>query len=460
MNRLNRNDPCPCGSGKKHKKCCGSTSAAGPAPEVTRANAAKDLDSRLVPPLMRFARLRLGPDWLDSALDEYAESEETIEESELQLAVPWALFHCPVTREGFSAARLYREEQARRLSPEMRALLDAQLQSWLGIWEVQRVQQGVGMTVRDLLTGEERFVHEISGSQGIGVRDTLLGRVVDVGGMSFLGGIHPQPLPPRDAEIALKEVRRACRVRTRPVRVEKLREVAVQLLTIDVWRVLAARIREPKPMPTLVNTDGDPIVMTTDHFDIVTADDATVIARLAGFPGAEEPQRDENGETVITITRPGNATHKSWDNTIIGRIVVAGRRMRIESNSVRRADDLRRALVPHLEELVRYRLRDETGAEELLTRAQRPSPRGKIDRKPERPAELKAVEREFRERHMTAWVDEAIPALGGLTPREASTSPRARKDLDLLLREMENQESRLAEDERIDVGRLRAALGV
>ena len=24
MNRLNRNDPCPCGSGKKYKKCCGA----------------------------------------------------------------------------------------------------------------------------------------------------------------------------------------------------------------------------------------------------------------------------------------------------------------------------------------------------------------------------------------------------------------------------------------------------
>ncbi|WP_232279019.1 SEC-C metal-binding domain-containing protein [Geotalea uraniireducens] len=24
MEKVGRNDPCPCGSGKKHKKCCGS----------------------------------------------------------------------------------------------------------------------------------------------------------------------------------------------------------------------------------------------------------------------------------------------------------------------------------------------------------------------------------------------------------------------------------------------------
>ena len=28
--KVGRNDPCPCGSGKKHKKCCGTAKAAGP----------------------------------------------------------------------------------------------------------------------------------------------------------------------------------------------------------------------------------------------------------------------------------------------------------------------------------------------------------------------------------------------------------------------------------------------
>ncbi|MEO6331724.1 MAG: SEC-C domain-containing protein [Gemmatimonadaceae bacterium] len=460
MTQLSRNDLCSCGSGKKHKRCCGSTNVAGQAPEVARANAAKELDRGLVAPLMRFARLRFGPDWLDSAMREYVGSDETIEQVEMQLAVPWALFHYPATEGDLPVARLFGDERRRRLSPELRAILDAQLQAWLGVWEVQRVEEGVGMALKDLLTGEERFVHEISGSRGVGTRDALLGRVVDSGGVSFLGGVHPQPLPPRDADIAVREVRRACRVRTRPVRVEKLRQTAVQLLTIDVWRDLAAQLREPRPMPTLTNTDGDPIVMTTDHFDIVTPDGATVIARLATFAGAEEPEYDENGETTITIIKPGNAKMKSWDNTIIGHIVIAGRRMRVESNSVRRADDLRRELASHLGELVRHRLRDETGAEELFASAQRSSPRGKSDRRREEAPEFKALAREFKERHMTAWVDEAIPALGGLTPREASKSPRTRKDLDLLLRELENRESRLPADERFDVGRLRAELGI
>ena len=36
--------------------------------------------------------------------------------------------------------------------------------------------------------------------------------------------------------------------------------------------------------------------------------------------------------------------------------------------------------------------------------------RRNIDREPDKPPEFKAIEREFKERHMTAWVDEAIRA--------------------------------------------------
>jgi len=30
MNKINRNDPCPCGSGKKYKKCCGAEKSFAP----------------------------------------------------------------------------------------------------------------------------------------------------------------------------------------------------------------------------------------------------------------------------------------------------------------------------------------------------------------------------------------------------------------------------------------------
>ena len=34
--KIKRNDPCPCGSGKKHKKCCGQNKRAGALPPRRR----------------------------------------------------------------------------------------------------------------------------------------------------------------------------------------------------------------------------------------------------------------------------------------------------------------------------------------------------------------------------------------------------------------------------------------
>lgn len=471
----NRNDTCPCGSGRKYKKCCGQVKGLAttghtarstdiPAtPEVLDANRVKSLDHTLVEQVMRFGRAHLGRDWIEPALDAYTGGERrTVEETELQLAIPWAMFHYPLPGRGTSLAHVFDAEKARHLPPELREMLAAQLHAWLSVWEVRQVQTGVGVLVSDLLTGEERFVHEISATQFLNARTAVLAIVVD-GGVSFFGAIHPQPLKPRDADLVVREIRKMCRVRTRPVRPDRLRDPGIQLALIYMWRGIVERRHEPQPTPKLTNTDGDPLAFTTDHFEILTPDRSALLARLASFPGAQEPEEGEAGEagTVIVITKPGNASMKSWDNTIIGRVVVAERRMRVESNSTNRANALRSSLLSHLGELARHRLRDETSQQEMF-RVVEEKPREFRELEASRQApELARVEREFRERYMVEWLDGELPALGGLTPREAAArSPKSRASLDLLLREFEYHESRREKEERFDVRRLRAALGM
>jgi hypothetical protein len=451
---MNRNDPCPCGSGKKYKKCHGLM-AINPAPRpVATANAVKAADRRLVDSLMRFARIRFGPHWFASAIEEYAGSRDPVEEDELQLAAPWAIFDYPVN-DGPSAACIYSEDKGRRLAPDLRAVLDAELEAWLGVWEVLRVEEGVGLEVIDLLTGEERFVHEVLGSRGVPHRVSILARVVDCGGISFFGGSHPRPLPPSDAEQVVGEVRRACRVRTRPIRAARLREPYIQLEAVDAWHKAIARI-ESRPMPTLSNTDGDDFVTIIDHFDIVAAGASYVVARMATFPGTEAPGRESKGETTIVITKPDRSSPRSSRTTVIGRVVIAGGRVRVETNSQRCAARLRAALESHLGAMIRFRMRDEADAHAVFENAkQAPTPRTQAPQA----VEIKGMLRDVKERYMTEWLDEKIPALGGLTPKEATKSGPGQRALDLLLREMEYAESTLPPDERFDVRRLRTSLG-
>jgi hypothetical protein len=147
-------------------------------------------------------------------------------------------------------------------------------------------------------------------------------------------------------------------------------------------------------------------------------------------------------------------------NTVVGRAVVTTRSLRVETNSIRRADALRARIEVRLAGMVRHRMRQETNTSELMKGGTSADPwPGGRSRATQAP-EMSAVVRAFREKHMRAWVDDSIPALGGLTPREAARTPPARRALQLLLEEIEHNESRLPREEQIDLQWLRPELGL
>jgi hypothetical protein len=426
-------------------------------PEAARAKALKVLDVEVADRLVRFAKTRFGPVWMAEAMHAYLHDQGPVEgELELELAIPGALHRLPATADGLTLAALWRQE-SHQLSSDTRLLLDAYDAAWLSIWEVSEVMPGVGSLLSDLLTREKRFVHDVSSSQTLAPFDTLLAAVLDCEGVSFFGGAHHQPLPPHEADAVVRDARRMCRVRTRPVPVAMLRDAAIHRHLIERWRLEVRRMLA-RPAPVIQNTDGDLLVPTTDTFDLI-APRSDVVERLRSLPcaGTTEPDGDD---VVFVVTKPGNARHRSWDNTVVGRILVLKQRLRIEANSERRADALRSAIEAHQGRMVRFRLRQETDMRALIESArasgQEPGTRAREESPPEAAAFLKL----FREQHMTAWLDESIPALDGLTTRAAAKSSRMRPRLEVLLKEFERGEARVPQAERIDVRRLRAALGL
>ena len=66
------------------------------------------------------------------------------------------------------------------------------------------------------------------------------------------------------------------------------------------------------------------------------------------------------------------------------------------------------------------------------------------------PPELVEALMDFKRRHLEEWLDTPIPALSGMTPREAATKPRKRKELVMLLKEIEHHESRAPREQQVD----------
>lgn len=443
-----RNDPCPCGSGKKYKKCHLDAHRARQAVPAA-GESVHDMDSRLVRGIGRFAVDRYGDHWL-KVLEDGIRNDEAA----LQLFVPWIAWTADVDRKRI--AETFLEQNGAGLSEEERAWFAAQLTAWLSFWEVTHVGPG-RVDVHDLLTGERRSVNEVMGSKSLSTRDTLLARVVDFRGTSYFGGMYGRCLSPLEASDVVATVRGKLRIRKGNVPIERLRDASAGRQMIHWWSDAIARFDERRSNPpVLTNTDGDPLLFVNDSFPFDGKLRREIEQRVSVMDGVDGVST-EDGETIAVFVRPGNRVHKSWENTVTGRVIVARDTLRIETNSEQRADALRRRVRDACAGLLGEGTRKtESGAEMMRREKERPSP---AKWKPPAPYELEAL-RQAKEAHYREWLDMPIPLLGGKTPRAATRAKKSREQLDLLLRDIEHREGRLPEGERLDVSRLRTALGM
>ena len=132
---VSRNDPCPCGSGKKYKRCCllaDEQAGQPPGQEWHR------LDERLGGVIGHWAKRRFGETWTES-LDVYpiAFGKDL---AHYPLFFAWAVYERKI--EGRPVASWYLEAQGRNLMAHERDWLAAQLRAWLSVWEVLDVEPG------------------------------------------------------------------------------------------------------------------------------------------------------------------------------------------------------------------------------------------------------------------------------------------------------------------------------
>ena len=220
--RVGRNDPCPCGSGKKYKKC---HLDAGPVPQraPSHIEIVREMDVRVVTAMAHYASKRFGPGWLAADLARDPDA--------LNMLLPWSTWTAVVGPTSVAAAFL--EANGRRLSPEERDWCAAQQVAWPSIWEVTQVQPEL-LVVRDLLTGETRSISDDQASAAV-ARDTLLARVIDYRGHSYFGGVHRCLLPVSEAAAVIEDVRAKLNWSGGAVPIARLQNRDVGLLLIDGW---------------------------------------------------------------------------------------------------------------------------------------------------------------------------------------------------------------------------------
>ena len=443
---VGRNDPCPCGSGRKYKKCHLPLDEAQHS-DARRPDRFHELDAALVERLSRFAVERFGVAWWQFQ-DDFDDLEAA-----LQLAVPWSVYGYAV--DGRTIVDAYLGERGARCSAAERAWLMAQQAAWLSVWEVTEVEPGEGVTLTDLLSLETRRVREVSGSTTLVIRDALLARVVDHEDVSLLCGAHPRPLPPREAAEVVRRARGRLRRRA-AVPPDRLRPAEFGCYLIRRWEeavaALDARVAVP---PELCNTDGDALLLTTDHYRMKPGSRQDVERRLEALEGVQPPEPiDDDLVYVVLHADAAGGKPGSGEQTVIGRVLVSASTLRIETNSRERADALRARVERACGDRIRHRAREHVDPLSRLDEAPAGPPLEPAD-----PA-LDEIVMDFKRRHYADWPDCPLPALDGQTPRQAARSKQGRAALDVLLKEMENTERRALGRAAFDFSGLRRELGL
>lgn len=194
--------------------------------------------------------------------------------------------------------------------------------------------------------------------------------------------------------------------------------------------------RSGKPRgPRLTTPEGDPLVFTKAFYrHSALAEIRRRLQAADDFGDAEElaPGGDGTFQLSWLETEPG-AGRMPIGQRVLATLTVTPRRLTVETVSRERLS----ACCQRLEALLGARIRLEGRETHSLADAVRgPGPRP--GPKPEPiPPEVIA---ELEEQMIRQWLDESIPALEGLTPREAAKTAKGRKLLAALFEYIERQE--------------------
>jgi hypothetical protein len=451
--KIGRNDPCPCGSGKKHKQCCLQTQ---PLSEESRWRRQNQACEQLTCNMTGFAEREFVEDlqeaWCDFNLQD-APPPPDLRAQECAIFMPYFLFLWDPERpsrwrrpgeEGI-VTFAYRLQKGGELTDiESECLTQATTQP-VSFYEVLWCKPGERMGLRDVLTGGETEVIEHSATLTVRDGDILYGQVWAVAGLAVLGCSAPFCIPPRwkTEIIGLRKSLRKKIARTH-------RELSGSDLIRyeDDVRETYLDIRDALHTPPgFCNTDGDPLVFHTLTFQIGSPGVAfEALSPLAWGSSKKEllnaAELDEGGAircVAFDWVKKGNRKIKSWDNTILGRISISGQSLIAEVNSKERAERLREEIEKRLGILAIHQDTTAQSLEEMRKNSPPEAVRPDHDDTETLLRDPGAREQwqKMLQKTVEGWVHEKIPVLGGLTPMQAVRDPDGKEIVEALLRDWE-----------------------
>ena len=448
-NKIGRNDPCPCGSGKKYKQCCAQADAGHDQQERKGHDGAI---GRALDWLTTKHKKAFGVAMRGILFDGLGEREgQALERLD---AKTWEAIQINATEALLAEGEILVKGERKRVSECLLGrggpLFTVDQRHWIAqlaerplrLYSVTEVIPAQQMTVCDVLDAEAPpvIVREKSGSQAfmlgvqVGLRVMAVDDYYELSGAtySFSGFAGPD---------VSARLRAAWEAFDGP--------------PADLPHVLSSIIRHqwleqfyaPPPMPTMMDAySGEALLMITDHYRVK---DWAALTQALSTQGDVHGDRESGWSRLIEC--------QDGANRVAAAINIGGRanKVRVFYRTQGYADAGRpwfEALAHDAVEFVSRELSDPKGAMAHNTSVKgAKGAKAKADA-PDIPPEVVAdLVKQAIHRLYANWADEPIPALGGKTPREAIKTPSGLERVKGLLREYEaNEKAQAAQQGRFD----------
>ncbi|MBA4349106.1 MAG: hypothetical protein C0415_03840 [Thermodesulfovibrio sp.] len=421
--KTGRNDPCPCGSGKKYKRCCLSTS-------YIETGKEESIRARLVQELLRFFKKNFA-DRLNDAHSIFwgdFEPEKYLDKETLYLADinfwEWIVYDFIIDEGNDKTLIDLYMENNRKLSSDEHRILTMMKNSVISLYEVQEVFPEKGLLLKDLLLGGEYDVSEKAATRSLRKWDIFAARVLPVDGMYIMSGsVYPYPLKQKERILAdiyseYEEYKQDFPDATIDDFLKKNSDIFN-----FYWYDL---IQNPPPMK-FSTTSGEPLLFSKAIFEIKDKED--VINGLKQIEGFEQ---DKNGFGWF------DKRDKDGSATIFGNIEIKGDTLTLECNSKERLERGKKLILENTSGAISHKIDSFQDPMQALK-----SHEGKSEKKKENeiPMEIKQqLYTQFMQKHSEKWLKEKIPALEGKTPAQAVKTKAGKKKVIDLLKLFENGE--------------------
>jgi hypothetical protein len=442
--KIGRNDPCTCGSGKKFKHCCGSTTGNAKAAEPQSHNRAIE---RAIDWLMnkhRKAALAALDDQLFGGLsDEEADrlrnlDPETLQSIEINL-MEWLLAEGDILAHGTRkpVVDCLLGPGGPLFTIDERFFIEQLAARSLHLYIVTDTVPGRQITLCDALDARKRpiLVQEKSGSQTLKAGTYLGCRVLNLDGhFELSGAVYPfsQLMGPD----AVKYIKSGLKdFKNHPEEASAFIGLALQRKWLEQYVL-------PMTMPTMMEAySGEPILLITDHYRV---EDWEKLVKIL------DRQKDVEGDRTSGWARFIDCEDGERRSLAAINIEPAPNRISIFYKTRNYADQGRvwfDALTGGAVKFLMQEISDLQGATAGKSPANR-KPREIVqeDLPPELITEAitKALHRAYAN-----WADEPIPALNGKSPKQAMKTPAGSERVKGLIRSYEaNEREQAAQQNR------------